>query len=201
HLTPGTRSGVIQDEAYERLATELAPVEAELVRIIGDQQRAEEEQTSRDVLRSIQRAIKEALLALPSEEYDWFDLHDRNGNQRAQRAPTPASDFADTETALPPELHDESPQKQFFHYSGPLFSVRISPASSVVPVGGTKNLRAIARDRSNRVVEEGLALAWEILEGDGALGNSAGEIISFQAPAEPGLSRVRVTARQGAIEC
>lgn len=96
---------------------------------------------------------------------------------------------------------EEPTQKQFFEYCGPLFSVRISPASSVVPVSGTKNLRAVARDRANRLVEQDLSLVWEILEGDGALANASGEIVSFQAPAEPGLSRVRVTARQAALTC
>src|SRR5205085_804368 len=75
NLTPGTRTGIIQDGAYERFAQELRGVENELARLIEAQQRAEEEQTSREVLRSVQRALKEALMALPAEEYDWFDLH------------------------------------------------------------------------------------------------------------------------------
>jgi len=39
NLTPGTRSGFIHDEAYQRLISELGPIETELLRIIGDQQR------------------------------------------------------------------------------------------------------------------------------------------------------------------
>ena len=82
NLTPGTRLGVIHDAALARLADELAPLEARLARIIEDQQRAEEERASRDVLRSVQGALKEALLALPAEEYDWFDLHRGEGKRR-----------------------------------------------------------------------------------------------------------------------
>jgi len=205
NLTPGTRSGIVQDEAYQRVAAELAPIEAELLRIIADQQRAEEEQTSREVLRSIQKAIKEALLALPAEEYDWFDLHNGDGKKSGRNVPVSAG-TAEAESMAadipnPPQPEEEPPQRQFFEYCGPLFSVRISPASSVVPVSGTKNLRAVARDRANRLVEQDLSLVWEILEGDGALANASGEIVSFQAPAEPGLSRVRVTARQAALTC
>jgi hypothetical protein len=205
NLTPGTRSGIIQDEAYQRLVSELAPVETELLRIIADQQRAEEEQTSRHVLRSIQRAFKEALLALPAEEYDWFDLHDRNGKKGAKGssvAPDSMEAEVPTEDASVPQVLQEEPaQKQFFDYCGPLFSVRISPTSSVIPAGGTKNLRAIARDRANRLVEQDLVFAWEIFEGDGVLANAHGEIVSFAAPAEPGLTRVRVIARQGTTAC
>ena len=82
NLTPGTRLGVIHDAALARLAEELAPLEARLAKIIEDQQRAEEERASRDVLRSVQGALKEALLALPQEEYDWFDLHRGEGKRR-----------------------------------------------------------------------------------------------------------------------
>ena len=82
NLTPGTRLGVIHDAALARLAEELRSLEARLAKIIEDQQRAEEERASRDVLRSVQGALKEALLALPAEEYDWFDLRRGEGKRR-----------------------------------------------------------------------------------------------------------------------
>jgi hypothetical protein len=67
------------------------------------------------------------------------------------------------------QLHESasSPQKDFFEFPGPLFNVRISPASSVMRVGGTKNLRAVPRDRANRQVEKDLVFRWEIVHGDG----------------------------------
>ena len=205
NLTPGTRNGVIQDDAYHRLTQELAPLEIELLRLIEEQQRAEEEQTSRAVLHSVQKALKEALLILPAEEYDWFNLHQGG----AKRPKTPGGQPGDNGGSLEPKgdaeaqagEESEPAQKDFFEYSGPLFSVRISPASSVLPVGGTKNLRSIARDRSNRLVEQDLALRWQIVEGEGALENTDGEIVTFKAPAEPGLTRVRLTAKQRDVEC
>src|SRR5207247_328505 len=86
NLTPGTRLGVIHDAALARLADELAPLESRLAKIIEDQQRSEEERASRDVLRSVQGALKEALLNLPAEEYDWFDLHRGEGSRRPRAA-------------------------------------------------------------------------------------------------------------------
>ena len=207
NLTPGTRTGIIQDAAYQRLAEELKPVETELLRLIEEQQRAEEEQTSREVLRSVQRALKEALLALPAEEYDWFDLHQPGAARPKVRtqAPTIPSEEeqiqGETQNGPVDELKEEPPQKVFFEFPGPLFSVRISPASSVLPVGGTRNLRALARDRSNRVVERDVIFRWEIIEGDGELQNADGEIATFQAHGEPGLATVRLIAKQGEIEC
>ena len=68
-------------------------------------------------------------------------------------------------------------------------------------VGGTKNLRAIPRDRSNRLVEKGVVFRWEIVQGEGTLKAGDIEITTFQAGSEPGLTSLRVTARQNEIEC
>jgi len=207
NLTPGTRLGVIHDAALARLADELAPLEARLAKIIEDQQRAEEERASRDVLRSVQGALKEALLALPAEEYDWFDLHRGEGKRRPR---TPAEAVAgeavptdDQSLAMEDPAYNETsePQRQFFEYAGPLFSVVISPTSSVIEVGGSRALRAIARDRARRPVEQDLTYAWRILEGEGMLGPIDGEIAMFRAASEPGLARIEVIATQHDVIC
>jgi hypothetical protein len=207
NLTPGTRLGVIHDAALARLADELGPLESRLAKIIEDQQRAEEERTSRDVLRSVQGALKEALLALPAEEYDWFDLHRGEGKRRprtaAESEPVDASHANDQAIAIEAADNQEGAegQRQFFEYAGPLFSVMISPMSSVIGVGGSRALRAIARDRARRPVEHDLAHAWAILEGEGTLDHTSGEIATFRAAAEPGLTRVEVTVAQGDVVC
>ena len=53
--------------------------------LIEEQQRAEEEQASQKSLRAIQRAFHEALLTLPREEYDWFDVQGRARRERLCR--------------------------------------------------------------------------------------------------------------------
>lgn len=197
NLTPGTRSGVIQDEAFRALLDALEPLEAKLTAIIEDQRRAEEERASHELLRAIQRAFQEALLALPAEEYDWFQIRGRGVAPRAGNGP----DGAPIEEPAEAEAPEEPAQKQFFGFAGPLFSVRVSPASCVVPVNGTRTLRAIARDRSKRTVEEGVVFRWEVVEGSGRIENADGEIATFHAPAEPGLARVQVIATQGEVSC
>lgn len=207
NLTPGTRLGVIHDAALARLADELAPLESRLAKIIEDQQRAEEERTSRDVLRSVQGALKEALLALPAEEYDWFDLHRGEGKRRprtsAEGAAGEAATAEEQAVAMEAGAHGQGsePQRQFFEYAGPLFSVVISPTSSVIEVGGSRALRAIARDRARRPVEQDLTYAWRILEGDGTLEPIDGEIATFRGANEPGLVRVEVAVTQGEVVC
>jgi hypothetical protein len=194
NLTPGTRLGVIHDQGLEQLLHELEPVEVELARAIEAQQQAADEKTSREVLRSIQSALKEALLALPEEEYDWFELRKKgDGRRRSKAEPVPEADALHEEDAVasPPATAADEPTDQlsFFEHPGPLFSVKISPASAVVAVGQSRPLQAMPRDRSRRRIEDGVALRWEILEGEGKIEPADGEIVKFHAPAEPGLVR------------
>jgi hypothetical protein len=198
NLTPGTRSGIIHDEAYVALLEALVPLEEKLTETLDEQRRAEEEQASRELLQTIQRAFRDALLALPAEEYDWFDIH-----SRAQRVSGNNREFETNELltvgAPEPEIGNVK-QRQFFDYAGPLFSVVVSPASSVVRVGEQRSLRALPYDRARRRVETDLTFNWEIIEGGGALDRRHDQAVSFLAPAEPVLVRVRVKVCQGDIE-
>ena len=206
NLTPGTRSGLIHDQAYAVLYEALRPLEDALATMIEEQRRAEEEQASRELLRAIQRAFREALLSLPAEEYDWFDIHARSFRPAASGA---AADAAGNQPAAAesasvgvaePEPGEER-QRQFFEYAGPLFSVAISPASSVVRVGDKRQLKALPRDRSRRRVEEDLQFEWTMVEGGGLLEGNHDQTPTFIAPDEPGLTRINVSVRQRDIIC
>jgi hypothetical protein len=202
-LTPGTRSGILHDDRFETLCRLLEPVEARLDQIIEEQKRAAEERASKDVLRSIHRAFKEALLALPAEEYDWFQIPEgRDATRKARQKPGIPLAGQEEENPEPEAVKSgAAQQREFFEFPGPLYSVIISPGSCTMPVGETKNLRAIPRDRSRRLVDENLTFAWSIAEGAGELAEINSEIVVFRAPQEPGLTRLRVLAVQGNIEC
>ncbi len=204
NLTPGTRSGIVHDDRYAALMNALAPLESHLNAVIEAQQRAEEEQANRESLRAIQRAFREAMLALPREEYDWFAIHARSrqegdaGGSRgggAEEGPNDADENDETlgvaERSVP-----EPPQRAFFEYAGPLHSVVISPAASTVAVNDSRRFRALPRDRSRRRVEEDLAFVWEIADGGGSLSSSSDQEVVFQAPASPGLVRLSVMVAQ-----
>jgi hypothetical protein len=207
NLTPGTRSGVIHDERYAALLEALRPLEAHLDGLIEAQQRAEEEQASQQSLRAIQRAFREALLALPPEEYDWFDIQARarsdGGPARpgaGQRGPMMTEEEAGDVGVMQP-TPNPGVQRQFFDFAGPLFSVIISPASSTTPVNERRLFRALPRDRSRRRVEGDLRFAWEIAEGDGLLGSTSDQQVEYLAPGTPGLSRLKVTVTQRDFTC
>jgi hypothetical protein len=207
NLTPGTRSGIVYDERYAALVQSLRPLEEHLNALIEAQQRAEEEQASRESLRAIQRAFREALLALPPEEYDWFDIHARVRGDGGPRVSSTGnlSGLAGEEQSIEfgvsePDMHS-SPQRQFFEYAGPLFSVVISPASSMTPVNEQRKFRALPRDRSRRRVVEDLEFLWEIVEGDGLLSDDRDQEVEYLAPSAPGLARLRVSVTQGEVTC
>jgi hypothetical protein len=205
-LTPGTRSGIVHDERYAALVAALRPLESHVQGLIDEQQRAEEEQASQQSLKAIQKAFHEAMLALPREEYDWFDVQGR-ARQEGSAAKLSAggvpdgTDPEDLLPGLPQSGRTDSPQRQFFDYAGPLFSVVVSPAASTVPLNESRKFRALPRDRSRRRVVDDLQFAWQMLEDEGALQAITDQEVEYRAPAVPGLARLRVTVTQRDITC
>jgi hypothetical protein len=206
NLTPSTRSGVVHDERYGAFAEALAPLEAHLNGLIDAQRRAEEEQANRESLRAIQRAFREAMLVLPPEEYDWFDIQSRSpqaagaGELPEQRVEA-SGEKEGSMPGVPEPSEGESAQRQFFDYAGPLHTVVISPATSTLTVNHSRRFRALPRDRSRRRVEQDLIFTWEIVEGSGTLSSPSDQEVSFQAPSSPGLVRLSVAASQHDARC
>ena len=207
NLTPGTRTGIIHDERYAALLLALHPLELHLNGLIEAQRRAEEEQASQQSLRAIQRAFREALLALPPEEYDWFDIQARarheSGSARSvagEAGPTAGEEESADLGVTEPSLHPDV-QRQFFDYAGPLFSVVISPAASTTPINERRRFCALPRDRSRRRVEDALQFSWEIIEGGGSLATTSDQEVEYLAPGTPGLARLRVSVSQRDVTC
>lgn len=204
NLTPSTRSGIVHDERYGSFVEVVVPLEAHLNGLIDAQRQAEEEQANRESLRAIQRAFREAMLVLPREEYDWFDIQSRSPQavgagvplERGVEAPS-----AEEEGGVPEPSGGESTQRQFFDHAGPLHTVVISPAASTLIVSQSRRLRALPRDRSRRRVEQDLTFAWEVVEGGGILSSTSNQEVSFEAPSSPLLVRLSVTVSQRDLRC
>jgi len=204
NLTPGTRSGIVHDERYGAFTEALVPLEAHLNGLIEAQRRAEEEQANRESLRAIQRAFREAMLVLPREEYDWFDIQSRSPHSTVDGRPPERGVEAsgpEEECGVPEPSTGGSTQRQFFDYPGPLHSVVISPTSSTLAVGQIRRLRALPRDRSRRPVGQDLIFAWEIVDGGGTLLSTSDQEVSFEAPSSPVLVRLSVSVSQRDIRC
>jgi Histidine kinase-, DNA gyrase B-, and HSP90-like ATPase len=201
NLTPGTRSGIVHDERFAAFREALAPLEGHLNDLIEAQRRAEEEQANRESLRAIQRAFREAMLVLPREEYDWFDIQARStqtsgGNETVERSTDGGGEGEGFVPGVPEPNGGQSPQRQFFEYAGPLHTVMISPAASTLAVNQSRRFRALPRDRSRRRVEQDLIFAWRIAEGGGTLSSTSNQEVSFEASSSPSLVRLSVEVSQ-----
>jgi len=108
NLTPGTRNGMIKDERFDAFFEAIKPLEDKLMAHILEQKKAEDEKVSQSILSSIQKAFKRALLVLPHEEYDWFDLRKDflQKNNDSQKIKTDSSQQFQDATPINPE--DES---------------------------------------------------------------------------------------------
>ncbi len=214
NLTPASRTGILHDDRFAAFVEALQPLQTHLLALVEQQRRAENERASRNMLRTIHKAFKEALLTLPAEEYDWFDVHrqardqakNRDSNGRAEMMAGVTEAHGGGVSGEQPghaEDHDQAaqdvPQKQFFDYAGPLHSVRIAPTSCVVPVGKSRNFSAVCRDKKRLLVEHDLRFQWQIIDAAGVLDNSDGEIATFTAAEEPGLVQLHLIVSQNDI--
>ena len=205
-LTPGSRSGVIQDEKFEALLKAIHELENALRAEIEQLKKAEEDQTSRATYATLHRAFRDAMESLPPEEYDWVDLQaQRKVNRSDERAETDKQASGSVETTADqtdgaPDSPAAPVQPAFFEFPGPLHTARVTPASSLLSVAKERKFRVVARDRKGTPVSEGLLYDWEISEGQGSLDSKDRQEATFIAPSEPGITKLRVVVRQGEIE-
>ena len=98
---------------------------------------------------------------------------------------------------IPEPLERGDAQKSFFDFPGPLSKLMISPASSVIGIGESKKLKAVARDKSGRTIDSGLDYEWRVLEGGGSLEDIDAAYAEYSAPEEPCVATIELRARQG----
>ncbi|MCK5082784.1 MAG: ATP-binding protein, partial [Candidatus Omnitrophica bacterium] len=146
NLTPGTRDGLIRDEQFSQFADALSSLEEQLNAIVAQQQQQQDEASNRHILKSVQKALREALLILPEEEYDWFEVYSKgNGPKQKEIAdvmPYAVENF-DSHQKLTQTTVEETPedkQTQFFEYAGPLHRTQILPASCTLVIKQQRKL-------------------------------------------------------------
>jgi hypothetical protein len=224
-LTPGTRDGIVLDEAFESLSVSLEPLEEALLGLLEEQRKAEEEEASKQILSRVTRAFREAFLHLPSEEYGWLAAKTRDQKRGGPGSGGAAGSAPGGETGqqgagstlsmdgepiggqggedasfgeyIPEPLEKEEAQKSFFDYAGPLYKLMISPASSVIGVGEKRKLKAVARDKSGRLVDADVSFQWRVLEGGGGIEGIDSAYAEYLAPEEPCVATVELRATQG----
>ena len=208
-VPPGTRRGFRRDAAALAFLDALAGLEAQLAAVLAEDDERRARQRDANLARELRRVFRPVARVL--REYAWFDL-ERGG--RAGRGPRtggaplagadgaalpraePASDEA--EGGASDDADDGVEAEPRLFPPGPLDSVRVRPASSRLPPGARRNLRARALDTERRPLAGGVSFAWR-LEGPGGLAADAGRA-TFTAPPSPATSTIHVVAVQGGVE-
>lgn len=224
-LTPGTRDGIVYDEAFESFAASLEPLTAALSEVIEEQKRAEEEKASHRILNRISKALKEALSYLPDDEYGWLDVaaghgkgsgsgngstggpgggfaaaDGRTGGDNIKTVYMPGEEGEDAANPVyvtePADETKKSDQKEFFDYPGPLYKASVSPAKAVLPVGETKRFSVTAKDRKGTRLDSGFTASWEITDGAGEIDDPSSVFVEYTAPLEPCVTNLGCVVSQ-----
>ncbi|WP_319560705.1 ATP-binding protein [Marispirochaeta sp.] len=216
-LTPGTRDGIIYDDAFESFLISLELLAEALMQLIDEQQRAEEEKASHRILHRISKAIREALSYLPDEEYGWLSIgaggRGRGPVQTVKTVYLAGDGSAETVAEVPGEDTEAAPvfineaapekeeaQREFFDIPGELFSASISPGKAVIPVGEKKRFSVIAKDRKGVRLDAGFSVRWELTEKQGEIDDPSSVYITFTAPEEPCVTSLGCIVNQGETE-
>ena len=216
-LTPGTRDGIIYDDAFESFLISLEPLADALTEVIEEQKRAEEEKASHRILHRISKALRQALSYLPDEEYGWLSLGAAGRRGSTQSVKTvylgggdePGTDGSGTadelEAASPVFITEELPeeeeaQQEFFDIPGALFRAAISPGKALVPVGEKKRFSINAKDRKGVRLDAGYDARWELIDGEGEIDDPEAAYITFTAPEEPCVTTLGCIITQGETE-
>jgi hypothetical protein len=211
-VAPGSRRGVLLDEAAEAFSRAVEQDLAPLVRaLLAEEEQRRAAALEADLVQKLEKAFRD----LPREapEYDFF----------AVRSPRAARD--DGGGAAPPEgepvagatalsggegvagaaLEEGAAGEEAAEHAGALFPpgplarAEIVPASSRVERWGERHLRARLTDAAGTRVKDA-ECSWAIADGPGALETRTPTHATFKAAGEMGQARVTLVARQGAAE-
>lgn len=184
-IAPGSRRGVIVDEAAEAFARGLAAVEPVLEAVLLRMEERRAEELEKSLVRDLQRAFRDFHRNRPRYSMLPVQAPKDAGEDGAGDAPgsgIPAGDEdgerdaggADEQLPLLPP--------------GPLAALRARPGVLRVPPGETRHVRIAAVDASGRAVEEVVSFRWIT---DGAIG----EVTADDPPVRAaGTVRLRLDA-------
>jgi hypothetical protein len=195
-LAPGTRSGIIADEAFDAFVAAATALEPEIQAALEQREQAETDRASRQILKQVHKAFVTALSDLPSADYIFFDIPAQApalGNRPGGRGESLPGDPDDSIRTAGQASSAAQPLLPLD--PGPLHSVRISPRHPRRSPGGVCQLTAVARDALGMAIPDGVLFAWRVVEGEGQL--EGAEEASCRVAADAiGVVTVEVVARE-----
>ena len=211
HVAPGSRRGVVADEAASGFAAAMTTVEPALNALLESLDRRRAEEIDRVLLRDLRRAFRDFYRERP--RYSMLPVRSEPGRADATaEAEGPAGDGVavglgedEIDGRAGVVVREPSPSRSKIGEllpPGPLDQVRIVPSPLRVLCGGRRRVRAHALDAAEQEIVVGADFAWSV---DGSVGEIAVDAAlssnaMFSARAEPGEGRIRVVARAGGRE-
>jgi hypothetical protein len=169
-VAPGSRHGVLVDDAADAFARALVGVEPLLTSMLESLERRRSEKLDRTLVRDLQRAFRDFYRQRP--RYAMLPVHedkdrgagpDSGEGARDGGALTPGGEVSPG-GGESPEVDIPDLQVELLP-PGALASVRITPARVRVECSGTRGVRATPLDETGRTIEAGVQFMWR-LEGE-----------------------------------
>lgn len=194
-VAPAARRGFVPDEASRAFREALPALEARCREILSEEAERRAKEREQDDVKDIRRMFRRLPRALP--HYALFDV--RDGARTRSAAPSAGEPLGAPDASAGVVAEPSSPPPapsapDLLYPPGPLASVEIRPKRSVIPVEGSRRLRAVARDADGRELAEGVEFSWR-LDGPGTL-DPEGAAAVYLAPGESCEARAIVVAAQ-----
>ncbi len=202
-VAPGSRRGILVDDAAEAFAQAMRTLEPLLLGILERLERQRAEALDRTLIRDLQRAFRDFYRHRP--RYDLLPLQDAKDPGRGDGGAGTSlggDGAADRSSDTDGEIEPPHAAATLLP-PGPLAMLRLVPASLRLVARSVRAVRAIALDATERPILVPVEFSWSL---DAAVGGLLEDEqarpgrVRVHAGEEPGLGTLQVTARAGGLE-
>ncbi len=207
-VSPGTRRGVVPNQAAQAFAAALCSIEGAVLDALRQADARAAAAFDVDVLRQLERAFRDVSRLAP--EYDFFAVR-AQGTGALGPAPETRADAAreppSGDGSLPAGTALTAPERDGADLlgeppsllpAGPLATLQIVPGVTRVERLGVRRLRADPRDAAGTPIRRAVEIDWWTGDDDGGrIEPSTGLTALFHAGPDTGTATVRARARDG----
>jgi hypothetical protein len=198
-VAPGSRRGVVPNEAAGAFSEALLGIEPTLNEILEARERERAEKLDRSLIRDLQRAFRDFYRHRPRYSMLPTQSEKDSAGEPSEAPSGNAGAGGDEALSQPPSkssLPESPPPQEELFPPGPLEQVTIEPSRLRVECGATRRVRAKATDAAGRALrppDANVEYSWELWGHIGSLSDSRGEIgqtlfLASETPAEGILS-------------